>query len=571
MWIREALPAEAPHLTRLILRSKSHWGYSADQLARWADELTLAPDHIPARRVVVAEDDTAVLGVASLEGTPPDGTLGLLFVEPAEVRRGIGRTLYAHVLDTARTLGFRRLTIDSDPHAEGFYRAQGARPLPAGTSGTTGTSGMASTSGTGGLPRLEAAIAPRPEWAQVWTEGRRAVHIGNVAEFQSQFGAVDETSRHAADHYACLAVFASPHPAVVVLPRAVPEGWLALVARQLGWARVEAYRETGPGLLERPALVARLRETGLPFVAWGHTAAFGELTGRRLPSGALRYESKRASHELFGRLATDHPGIAVPRQWSVSSRRRAARLIAARARAGESTVVKSEHGAGGSGTVVLTRRTRAQALPRGPLLLEEYVTGDGTRPTYDGLVDARGEVHAVGVAAMDIEGTAYRGATVGPGAVPDRLMEPALRFGRAVGRELAASGFRGWYDVDFVTGPDGGLAPTETNLRLTGPAAAFMVKLRLDETRGGGHLVRSLDRVPLGARLPDAELIAFLRELTGTCAGIDAVLVPSIPTAAYEPDPYIGVILAARTADRLDAAGALVRAHCDGLARLFGR
>jgi hypothetical protein len=40
-----------------------------------------------------------------------------------------------------------------------------------------------------------------------------------------------------------------------------------------------------------------------------------------------------------------------------------------------------------------------------------------------------------------------------------------------------------------VTGPEGRLAPAEINLRLTGPSAAFMVKLRLDETRGGDHVV----------------------------------------------------------------------------------
>lgn len=86
------------------------------------------------------------------------------------------------------------------------------------------------------------------------------------------------------------------------------------------------------------------------------------------------------------------------------------------------------------------------------------MAGDGapSDPTYDGLIDAQGQVHDVGVAAMDVEGTVYRGATVGPGVVPDDLAAHALRFGHAVGRELAASGYRGWFDVDFVTGPGGG-------------------------------------------------------------------------------------------------------------------
>ncbi|WP_406275869.1 GNAT family N-acetyltransferase [Streptomyces sp. NBC_00191] len=558
MWIRDARPDEADALTALVLRSKAHWGYDEAFLAACRDELAIRAGELAARRIVVAENDTAVLGVASLEDEAPDGELGLLFVEPWAIGGGVGRTLYAYVLDAARQLGFKRLTIDADRNAEPFYRAMGARPVPA--------AGRE-------LPRLEVTLTPRADWAQAWTDGRRAVHLGNVAEFQGQFGEVTGEARRAADHYACLAVFASPHPAALVLPGSVPGGWIAMVGRQLGWGTVEVYDGlTGPEVLARPALVRNLRALGLPFVPWGHTEASGELSGRRLPPDALRHESKRASHTLFRQLAPEHPAIVVPERWTPATRREAARLIAARARAGAATVVKTEHGAGGSGTRVVTDRVRAGSLPRGPLLLEEYVAGDGapSDPTYDGLIDAQGQVHDVGVAAMDVEGTVYRGATVGPGVVPDDLAAHALRFGHAVGRELAASGYRGWFDVDFVTGPGGRLAPTETNLRLTGPSAAFMVKLRLDELRGGDHLVRSLDRVPLGARLPEPELIAFLRDLTERCAGIDAVLVPSIPTAGYEPDPYVGVLIAACTSERLDAAEALVRAASHNLGRIFG-
>jgi hypothetical protein len=189
--------------------------------------------------------------------------------------------------------------------------------------------------------------------------------------------------------------------------------------------------------------------------------------------------------------------------------------------------------------------------------------------TFDGLVDAEGRVHEVGVALMDVEGTAYQGATVGPGVVPDPLPGTLARFGRAVGEEIASSGYRGWFDVDFVTGSDGRPAPTEVNLRMTGPAAAFVVKARLDEIRGGDHLVRTVDHVPLGARLPGTALSDWLRETARRCAGIDAVLVPSIPTAAFETAPRLGVVLAAHTPERLDAAEALVRSAARDTGRMF--
>ncbi|WP_236711225.1 GNAT family N-acetyltransferase [Streptomyces sp. 150FB] len=84
-----------------------------------------------ARRVVVAEDERSgeLLGVASLEGEAPNGTLGLLFVEPGLIGRGIGRTLYAHLLDTARAAGFTRLTVPPPRTPSASTAPSGARPL----------------------------------------------------------------------------------------------------------------------------------------------------------------------------------------------------------------------------------------------------------------------------------------------------------------------------------------------------------------------------------------------------------------------------------------------------------
>ncbi|MEJ8640515.1 hypothetical protein WKI68_01865 [Streptomyces sp. MS1.HAVA.3] len=220
-------------------------------------------------------------------------------------------------------------------------------------------------------------------------------------------------------------------------------------------------------------------------------------------------------------------------------------------------------------------RAVLRRLPRGPLLVEEYVHGpegnDGPRDlTYDGFVDDAGRVHDVGGAVMDVADGCYRGATVGPGVVPGRAEKALIAFGAAVGRELAASGYRGWFDVDFVVDAAGRLAPTETNLRLTGPSVAFMVAARFDALRGAGHLVRIADRVELGARLPEAQLDELCATLTRGCAELGAVFVPAIPTAAFEPAPWLGVLVAARSREVLDAAEALVRAEALAVGSEFG-
>ncbi|MFD9568626.1 GNAT family N-acetyltransferase [Streptomyces sp. NPDC059982] len=595
--VRAARHGEARALTALVMRSKAYWGYDAEFLAGCAPELALRDGELTARRVVVAENPGGrVLGLASLElpepgadgrgasapgGAAPGGVvarLGLLFVEPSVIGRGIGRLLYRDALRRAVALGVRRLLIDSDPYAAGFYRAMGA---------------VASAGGPAGLVRFEVAPVPLAGWARAWTGGAPAVHVGNVAEFNAQFAdaSLDRAYRTAHD-YACLAAFYSPRPAALVLPRPVPPGWIRLVGRQLDWGPgVEVYdglAEHAPGLSEavlaRPALAARVAGRGLPLVPWGRTRPYGRLAGLEWRPRELRYESKSAAHALFaGILARGgHPGITLPAQWRAATRRAAARLLAERARAGRATVLKSEYGVGGSGTTVLTpERVRAaggaravlRGLPRGPLLVEEYVPDPAHGPrdlTYDGFVTGGGRPYEVGAAVMEVADGAYRGATVGPGVVPAALAGPLRAFGAAVGRELAGSGYRGWFDVDFVADGAGRLAPTEVNLRLTGPSAAFMVAARLNELRGAGHLVRIVDRVELGARLPEAPLDQLCADLAAACAAAGAVFLPAIVTGAFDPAPWLGVMVAARDAAGLEAAEALVRAGARAAGADFG-
>ncbi|MEU3727177.1 GNAT family N-acetyltransferase, partial [Streptomyces sp. NPDC031705] len=325
--VRAARAGEAAALTALAMRSKAYWGYDARFLAACAPQLRVREAELTARRIVVAENTRGeVLGVASLDdvGEAEEGPavrLGLLFVEPAAIGLGVGRLLYRDAVRRAAALGRRRLLIDADPLAAGFYRAMGAAE-PAG----------AAPVGPGGLVRFEVAPAPLAGWARAWTGGVPAVHVGNVAEFNAQFADASlGPEQRAAHDYACLAAFYSPRPAALVLPRPVPRGWVALVGRQLGWdPGVEVYEglaERGPGLSDavraRPALARRVTGRGLPLVPWGRTEPYARLAGLPWRPDELRYESKSAAHSLFARILAGggHPGIRLPAQWRAATRR----------------------------------------------------------------------------------------------------------------------------------------------------------------------------------------------------------------------------------------------------------
>jgi len=130
--IRAARPEQAPLLSALARRSKGHWGYSEQFLDDCRAELTVSPESIAAQPTFVAEDDGAVVGFYALAPPDADGPddeceLAQLFVEPAAIGDGHGRRLLGHALAQAAAAGWRRLRVQSDPNAAGFYRAMGGR------------------------------------------------------------------------------------------------------------------------------------------------------------------------------------------------------------------------------------------------------------------------------------------------------------------------------------------------------------------------------------------------------------------------------------------------------------
>ena len=135
--LRPATADDATGLSALALRSKGVWGYDRPFLEACKEELTVAPDAVEARRAVVAVDGSGrAVGFATLEGEPPDGELGMLFVEPDRIGTGVGAILWRDAVRRAAALGFRLLRIEADPGAAPFYEAMGARVVGTAPSGS---------------------------------------------------------------------------------------------------------------------------------------------------------------------------------------------------------------------------------------------------------------------------------------------------------------------------------------------------------------------------------------------------------------------------------------------------
>jgi GNAT superfamily N-acetyltransferase len=122
--VRGARPGEAAALTALSVRSKAHWGYDDAFMKASQASLTVSDADIAGGRVLVAERAGLLFGVARVE---PDGELGLMFVDPLAMNRGVGRALFEAAVVLARRLGARRMAILADPNAAAFYERMGAR------------------------------------------------------------------------------------------------------------------------------------------------------------------------------------------------------------------------------------------------------------------------------------------------------------------------------------------------------------------------------------------------------------------------------------------------------------
>lgn len=124
--IRPARATEHQLLSQIARESKAYWGYSADALAHWKDDLSVSPASIEDRPTLVAEMAGDVAGFYQLCRSGAGAELNHFWVKPDYMGQGLGRALLKHAAQNALDRWDQNLNIDSDPHAEGFYLACGA-------------------------------------------------------------------------------------------------------------------------------------------------------------------------------------------------------------------------------------------------------------------------------------------------------------------------------------------------------------------------------------------------------------------------------------------------------------
>jgi ribosomal protein S18 acetylase RimI-like enzyme len=123
--IRPVLPEEAPLLTQIALAAKRYWGYPERWIEIWTPQLTFNPEYFGSNASWVAVEDGRLVAFYTLLEANDIASIENLWVLPEFMGKGVGRRLFLHAVETARSRGYRTLQLEADPNAVGFYERMG--------------------------------------------------------------------------------------------------------------------------------------------------------------------------------------------------------------------------------------------------------------------------------------------------------------------------------------------------------------------------------------------------------------------------------------------------------------
>lgn len=127
--IERADPARADELSRIAFAAKAHWGYPERWMDMWVPQLSFRAEYFEQYESWVALDGEKPVAFYTWEEKKGHAWLENLWVLPEYMGRGIGRMLFLHAVEESRQRGYKRLQLEADPHAVGFYERMGMRKI----------------------------------------------------------------------------------------------------------------------------------------------------------------------------------------------------------------------------------------------------------------------------------------------------------------------------------------------------------------------------------------------------------------------------------------------------------
>jgi ribosomal protein S18 acetylase RimI-like enzyme len=121
--------SQAGELSRIAFAAKAHWGYPERWMELWRPQLTFGADYFEQYESWAAIDGTEPVAFYTLQEKNGHAWLENLWVLPAYMGQGVGAALFRHAVDLARQRGYKKLQLEADPNATGFYRKMGMQQI----------------------------------------------------------------------------------------------------------------------------------------------------------------------------------------------------------------------------------------------------------------------------------------------------------------------------------------------------------------------------------------------------------------------------------------------------------
>lgn len=126
MIIRKADIADNEILTEITKKSKAYWGYSAEQILSWDENLTISQEYIRDHNVFKLVNENSIIGYYSYvfrDGKNVE--MDNLFILPEYIGKGFGKYLFLDFLNKMKEAKIEKIQLDAEPNAERFYSKMG--------------------------------------------------------------------------------------------------------------------------------------------------------------------------------------------------------------------------------------------------------------------------------------------------------------------------------------------------------------------------------------------------------------------------------------------------------------
>jgi GNAT superfamily N-acetyltransferase len=127
--IHRVTGSQAGELSRIAFAAKAHWDYPERWMDLWRPQLTFSADYFEQNESWAAMDGTEPVAFYTLQENNGKAWLENLWVLPEYMGKGVGAALFRHAADLARQRGYKKLQLEADPNATGFYIKMGMQPI----------------------------------------------------------------------------------------------------------------------------------------------------------------------------------------------------------------------------------------------------------------------------------------------------------------------------------------------------------------------------------------------------------------------------------------------------------